>query len=155
MDVLRANGREKANGRVAVGRAADHGEREVPLGPPQPSNREHDPATIAEQSDLHALLRALIDDLPTNQREALDLWADGFNYDQIATITNHSPGHIRVLVHRGLKTLREHPRITAIIDDEPALARSASERNRITEPTPVRMDNNRNPTLAQSASAGD
>jgi DNA-binding CsgD family transcriptional regulator len=90
---------------------------------------EDDPATIAEQADLHALLRSLINDLPANQRETLDLWADGFTYIQISAITNHSEGHIRVLVHRGLKALREHPRVKLLMDDEPTPTRSVSEGN--------------------------
>jgi RNA polymerase sigma-70 factor (ECF subfamily) len=123
MDVLRASGREKANGK-SVGWAMPTDEtRDGGHSPPY----EDDPATIAEQADLHVLLRTLIDDLPHNQREALDLWADGFSYLQIASITNHSEGHIRVLVHRGLKALREHPRVKLLMDDESTLARSASE----------------------------
>jgi RNA polymerase sigma factor (sigma-70 family) len=139
MDVLRANGREKANGhaasRVAVCRAADHSKPGLPYRQSQPPDRESDPADLAEQADLHALLRTLIDDLPTNQREALDLWSDGFSYLQIASITKHSAGHIRVLVHRGLKALREHPRVKLLlIDDEPTLNRRAIEASDVSPP---------------------
>jgi RNA polymerase sigma factor (sigma-70 family) len=81
-------------------------------------SREIDPADTAEQAELHALLRTLIEQLPTNQREALDLWSDGFNYQQIAHIIDKQQGHIRVLVHRGLKTLREHPQVRGLMNEE-------------------------------------
>jgi hypothetical protein len=100
---------------------------------------EHDPADLVEQADLHALLRTLIDDLPLNQREALDLWADGFNYLQIASITKHSEGHIRVLVHRGLKALREHPRVRGLVEDDSPAA----------NPSTVNMAPNNNTPAAQ------
>ncbi|HEY2414640.1 MAG TPA: sigma-70 family RNA polymerase sigma factor [Pirellulaceae bacterium] len=114
MDVLRASGREKANGK-SVGWAVPSSEtKDGGHSPPY----EDDPADLAEQADLHALLRTLIENLPANQREALDLWADGFSYLQIAAITKHSEGHVRVLVHRGLKALREHPTVRSLINDE-------------------------------------
>jgi RNA polymerase sigma factor (sigma-70 family) len=83
-----------------------------------PYTREPDPALSAEQSELHDLLTTLAETLPDNQREALDLWSDGFSYLEISRITNKQEGHIRVLVHRGLKTLREHPQVQALMDDE-------------------------------------
>jgi len=94
-----------------------------------PYSREDDPADSAEQTELHALLRLLVEALPASQREALDLWADGFGYRQIAEITGRQEGHVRVLVHRGLKALREHPQVRELMDDktETTLARSASE----------------------------
>jgi RNA polymerase sigma-70 factor, ECF subfamily len=120
LDVMRSNGRG-----VAVVCEANHGEPRVDF---QAYSREVDPADTAEQTELHALLRALIDELPTHQREALDLWADGFSYQQIATIIDRQEGHVRVLVHRGLKALREHPQVGALMSDESekTLARSAS-----------------------------
>src|SRR5262245_34488271 len=89
LDLLRSNGRCRerppwrsddaprvavGRGRVAVGRAASHSEPGLPFGHPQPPT----PADTAEQAELHALLRTLVEQLPSNQREALDLWADGF-----------------------------------------------------------------------------
>jgi len=109
LDALRSNGR--------VGFAVPAAESEEG-GQSPPYSREIDPADSAEQTELHALLRALIDELPTNQREALDLWADGFNYQQIASIIDRQEGHVRVLVHRGLKALREHPRVREVMSDE-------------------------------------
>lgn len=94
-------------------------ERDGGQNPPyEPASREHDPADMAEQGELHALLRVLVAGLPENQREAIDLWADGFRYRQIAAITGHEEGHVRVLVHRGLKALREHPRVRPLLDGQ-------------------------------------
>ena len=70
---------------------------------------ELDPAVAAERHDLYRRLNGLVAELPPNQREAVDLWAEGFCYREIAEITGHSEGNVRVLVHRALKTLRQHP----------------------------------------------
>ena len=96
---------------------------EVGGGQSPPYSREDDPADSAEQAELHALLRLLVAALPASQREAIDLWSDGFSYQQIAEITSRKEGHIRVLVHRGLKALREHPQAREVINDEPAAQR--------------------------------
>lgn len=124
LDVLRANGREKSNWKhvgVAVGREANHGlgrgEPGLPSRHPQPPSREIDPSDMAEQTELHALLRGLIAELPSSQREAIDLWSDGFSYIEISRIIDKQEGHVRVLVHRGLKALREHPQVRILIDD--------------------------------------
>jgi RNA polymerase sigma-70 factor (ECF subfamily) len=134
LDVLRASGREKSNGhvgfdsrRVPVDRAANHSEPGLPCGQPQPPSRESDPADSAEEAELHALLRLLVAALPSSQREAIDLWSDGFSYQQIAEITSQKEGTIRVLVHRGLKAIREHPQVQALMTDEPAQPGSATE----------------------------
>lgn len=115
LDVLRANGREGMATRVAVDRAADHGSTASIIEPP---SREIDPADSAEQSELHACLRLLVERLPPSQREAIDLWAEGFTYVEISRIVQRHEGHIRVLVHRGLKTLREHPQVRALIQED-------------------------------------
>jgi DNA-directed RNA polymerase specialized sigma24 family protein len=52
-------------------------------------------------------------ELPAAQREAIDLWRDGFNYREIAEIISRQEGNVRVLVHRGLAALREHPQVRA------------------------------------------
>lgn len=124
LDVLRASGREKSNGhvgfdahRVPVGRAANHSEPGLPCGHSQPPSRESDPADSVEEAELHALLRLLVAVLPSSQREAIDLWSDGFSYQQIAEITSQKEGTIRVLVHRGLKALREHPQVQALREE--------------------------------------
>jgi RNA polymerase sigma-70 factor (ECF subfamily) len=73
--------------------------------------REPDPAALAEQQDLAAQLNRLVAQLPQGQREAIDLWSEGFSYRQIAEITGQGEGNIRVLVHRGLKRLRQQCKV--------------------------------------------
>jgi RNA polymerase sigma-70 factor (ECF subfamily) len=108
LDVLRSGwqAQRTTDDGVVMGREANH-------------VRESDPADSAEQAELHVELRRLIDRLPDNQREALDLWSEGFRYAEIGTIIGAKEGHVRVLVHRALKSLREHPRIAALLRDEP------------------------------------
>jgi len=129
LDVLRSNGRAvgwdkaaAADGPPSPVNGKKVGRRELRSLVP-PYSRETNPADSAEQSELHTLLRSLIEALPTNQREALDLWADGFSYQQIAAITTHKEGHIRVLVHRALEAIRKHPRVRALANDDPAAQR--------------------------------
>ena len=82
------------------------------------AGREPDPASSAENGELADCLRELVGDLPAAQREAIDLWCEGFVYRQIAEITGRKEGHIRVLVHRGLSRLREHPQVRRWLEDE-------------------------------------
>ena len=95
----------------------------------QPTGHETDPALAAEEADFADLLRRLIRRLPASQREAIDLWAEGFAYAEIARIVERHEGHVRVLVHRGLKALREHPQVREVLE-----VRSAS-RSRLPDGT--------------------
>jgi RNA polymerase sigma-70 factor (ECF subfamily) len=70
--------------------------------------REPDPAALAEQQDLAGRLGRLVAQLPASQREAIDLWSEGFSYRQIAEIAGHSEGNVRLLVHRAIKQVRQH-----------------------------------------------
>jgi RNA polymerase sigma factor (sigma-70 family) len=72
-------------------------------------DRQPDPAAAAEQADLYRVINRLVDQLPVPQREALSLWSEGFNYHQIAEMTDTTDGNVRVIVHRALKQLRGHP----------------------------------------------
>ena len=83
-----------------------------------PYSCERDPADSTEQAELHDVVRLLIEQLPANQREAIDLWADGFSYREISQVMNKQEGHIRVLVHRGLKAIREDARVRGLIENE-------------------------------------
>ena len=84
----------------------------------QITGRETDPAVAAERRDLAAWLRSLVDALPSKLREVIDLWLDGFSYREIAEITSRSDGHIRVMVHRALTRLREHPQIRELLNEQ-------------------------------------
>ena len=106
IDHLRRSGRE-------------HSLHEESGGPPAAAghtgSRETDPAQSAERSDLAARLRELLQDLPAPQREAIDLWCEGFTYRQIAEVTGRQEGHVRVLAHRGLTALRKHPLVRDLL----------------------------------------
>jgi RNA polymerase sigma factor (sigma-70 family) len=74
-----------------------------------------DPAAIVERDDLLALVRSLIDQLPSAQCDAVVLWSEGFSYAEMADITGRSEGNLRVLVHRAMAWLKQHPAIEAAI----------------------------------------
>ncbi len=76
--------------------------------PPDCEGREPDPAAVAEQADLARSINRLVDQLPLPQREAIALWSEGFSYHEVARMTGASEGNVRVMVHRALKTLRQH-----------------------------------------------
>jgi RNA polymerase sigma-70 factor (ECF subfamily) len=71
--------------------------------------REPDPADLAERHDLYGRVRQVVDGLPHAQREAITLWAEGFRNREIAQIVGTTEGNVRVLVHRALRSLRQHP----------------------------------------------
>ncbi|NQU25610.1 MAG: sigma-70 family RNA polymerase sigma factor [Candidatus Nealsonbacteria bacterium] len=79
-------------------------------------SRESDPAVTAEQNETYRRLNALVDELPLKHREVLGLWMEGLAYGRIAEVTGHSEGNVRVLVHRALKRLREHPDVQRLLD---------------------------------------
>jgi len=78
-----------------------------------------DPASEIEANELYTLLRALVDQLPANLREVVELWAQGFHYREIAQITDRTEAHVRLLNHRALSRLRQHPTTRAIVGDHP------------------------------------
>lgn len=94
MDILRSTGRDRSR---------------LDDCPDDPIGREPDPADVFEKEDLYAGLRRLVDGLPDGQREAIDLWLEGFTYTQIAEITGRREGSCRVMLHRALCRLRQHP----------------------------------------------
>ena len=79
--------------------------------------REENPATVAERHDLTELVSQLLGHLPPAQRETLDLWCSGLSARQTAEVTGRSEANVRVLTHRGLTTLRTHPRIRELLHD--------------------------------------
>jgi len=109
IDHLRRAGREQAFAAEGTSGAA----AEAGLADSLP-----DPATQAERADLSRLLRALLADLPGPQRETIDLWCEGLSYGQIAEVTGRQEGHVRVLAHRGLTSLRRHPRVRGLLPAE-------------------------------------
>lgn len=69
---------------------------------------EHDPAQQADRHEQAGVALAALDRLPTLQREALRLkFAGELSYAQIADTMGKSVSHVGVLIHEGLKTLRQ------------------------------------------------
>ena len=71
------------------------------------AGREPDPAEQAERQDLCGELARQVAQLPVRQREAIDLWCEGFSYREISAIAGQSEGNVRVLVHRAIKQLKQ------------------------------------------------
>jgi RNA polymerase sigma factor (sigma-70 family) len=103
LDHLRRAGREQSLVEAGTEHAAGVSEQ------PAVADRAADPAAAVEQRELAARLRDLLRELPAPQREAIDLWCEGFTAKEIAEITGRTEGHVRVLTHRGLTALRNHP----------------------------------------------
>ena len=110
LDVLRKNGRVESLGRSVSDR--------LPA-------RESDPAMVAEQQDLGRCVYQLLGELAASQREVIELWLNDFSYQEISQITGRSEGHVRVIAHRGLSRLREHPRTRRLLDLSPPPASAA------------------------------
>lgn len=67
-----------------------------------------DPAACAEQSESAQEVLRMLDRLPENQKEAIALkFGHGLSYKQIAEITGHTISNVGVLIHTGLRTVRE------------------------------------------------
>ena len=77
------------------------------------AGREPDPADAAERQDLCGELGRLLAELPQGQREAVNLWCEGFSYREISQIAGQSEGNVRVLVHRAIKQLRQSFGVTS------------------------------------------
>jgi len=72
------------------------------------ASREPSPATQAEQNEsAHHALR-LLDALPANQREVVQLkFQAGLSYKEISRVTNLSVSNVGFLIHTAIKTLRQ------------------------------------------------
>ena len=122
LDHLRRAGRERS--------LLDR-EQGDPVGvPPQTDHREADPARSAEHHDLASHVRDLLSLLPAPQRETIDLWCEGLTYREIAEITGRQEGHVRVLAHRGLTALRNHPLVRTVLVASECPETSHTERAR-------------------------
>jgi RNA polymerase sigma-70 factor (ECF subfamily) len=85
---------------------------------PNVPGREIDPAVSAELKDVAQILERIVDLLPENQRQVINLWAEGFNYREISQITDRNDGYVRVLAHRGFQEMRRHPLAQRLMNDE-------------------------------------
>lgn len=76
---------------------------------PEPS-----PAEQLQVGEDHRHLLGLVGKLPLGQREVLRLrYQENFSYQEIAVITERSAGHVGVLLHHALQTLRREWHVTA------------------------------------------
>ena len=67
-----------------------------------------EPLAALEQSESAGEVMRMLERLPENQKEAITLkFGHGMSYKQIAEITGHSISNVGVLIHTGLKTVRE------------------------------------------------
>jgi RNA polymerase sigma factor (sigma-70 family) len=67
-----------------------------------------DPLAALEQSESAAEMLRMLDRLPESQKEAITLkFGHGLSYKEIAEITGHSLSNVGVLIHTGLKTVRQ------------------------------------------------
>jgi len=71
-----------------------------------------DPAATCEQQELLERLKGLVNLLPDDQRDVIDLWCHGFDSGEIASITDQKAGTVRVKLHRAIKRLQEHPEVS-------------------------------------------
>lgn len=72
------------------------------------------PDEVIAQRDDRVQLSSMIEQLPQGQREAIELWAQGFSYREIAEVCAKSEGAIRIQVHRAIGLLKRHPKIHAL-----------------------------------------
>lgn len=80
--------------------------------------READPAELSETRDAGEQVRRAIATLPDKQQEAVNLWAEGFAYREISEITGATENYVRVLIHRAMQALRQHPLLRQLLDSE-------------------------------------
>lgn len=68
---------------------------------------EADPAAALLRSEDHGQLLALVSRLPERQREVVRLrYQEGFSYQEISDITEHTVSYVGVLLHQALASLR-------------------------------------------------
>lgn len=71
-----------------------------------------DPAKQLEIDDFLDRLPELLRTLSDGEREVIELWTQGLKPAEIASVTEKSAGSVRVLLHRGIKKLQQHPEVT-------------------------------------------
>lgn len=65
------------------------------------------PGSEMEQRETSAALRSLIENLPTRQREAVQLkFVAGLDYKEISQVMKTSIGNVGYLIHHGVQALR-------------------------------------------------
>jgi RNA polymerase sigma-70 factor (ECF subfamily) len=71
-------------------------------------NSESNPEKLIESKFTQHEIRKAILQLPEDQQQAILMsFIEGFDYPEIARTMNKTEGNIRVIIHRGLKKMRE------------------------------------------------
>jgi RNA polymerase sigma-70 factor (ECF subfamily) len=68
--------------------------------------RGESPSDAVKQSELAESIRRGVADLPTQQRQAMELYLEGETIDSVAGKLDHTPGTVRGLLARAKKSLR-------------------------------------------------
>jgi RNA polymerase sigma-70 factor (ECF subfamily) len=72
-----------------------------------------DPADLAETGDSASGVMRVVERLPENQKEAIVLkFGHGLSYKEIAEVMGQSVSNVGVLIHTGLKAVRERMGVT-------------------------------------------
>ena len=72
----------------------------------------HDPAELLQQQEFLDRIQQQILFLPEAQRDAMELWAHGFNPREIAEVLDREAGTVRVHLHRAIKRLQKDPKLS-------------------------------------------
>ncbi|MCB9897891.1 MAG: sigma-70 family RNA polymerase sigma factor [Planctomycetes bacterium] len=72
------------------------------------SSDEARPEAALERRETLGRALQLLDRLPARQQEVIRLkFQDGLSYKEISRVTNHSVSYVGVLIHQGIKSLRQ------------------------------------------------
>ncbi|MCA9431428.1 MAG: sigma-70 family RNA polymerase sigma factor, partial [Candidatus Omnitrophica bacterium] len=72
-------------------------------------SEEPNPSQRLEGVEQESQVLACLSKLPDNQQEVIRLkFQDGLSYKEVSEITGKSVSHVGVLIHNGVKTLREN-----------------------------------------------
>ncbi len=88
-----------------------------------------------ERGELMAGVQELLERLPDEQREAIDMWSHGLRFREIGEALGKSEGAVRVSVHRAIKQLRTSQLVRSHLASE-----FAGELNIGTSPDPSVSD---------------
>ena len=73
-----------------------------------------------DRQDYEDASRGFIDTLPDAQRLVVNFWSAGFRYAEIAELLGKSESYVRVASHRAWQTIRKHPRVRKLLEQQPA-----------------------------------
>ncbi len=86
------------------------------VGLAEPTGSEADPTLPLERQELLGRVMQLLDTLPASQQEVIRLkFQNGLSYREISQITQRTVNHVGVLLHNGIKTLRQKAATQAVV----------------------------------------